>query len=68
MGQVASSFYRLCRKEIVKEDINTDYDTYGQEGDVDYVTNQNLYYERDYDDMEISAGLPHGRVRTSLTK
>ena len=67
MCQVASIFSRLCCKEIVKEDVNTDYDTYGQEGDVDYVTNQNPYYEHDYDDMETAAVRPHARVRASKT-
>ena len=74
MGQAAGSLYRtLCCKEIVKEDVNIDYDTYGHEGDVDYVTNQNPYYEHDddydYDDMENSAGQkgrPHAMVRASL--
>ena len=65
--KVATSFYRLCCKEIVKEDVNTDYDTYGQEGDVDYVTNQNPYYEHDYDDMETAGVRPHARVRASKT-
>ena len=68
MSQAASSFYRLCCKEIVKEDINTDYETYGHEGDVDYVTNQNPYYEHDYDDMESTEGQktqPRARVRAS---
>ena len=63
---VSNSFYRLCCKEVVKEDINTDYDTYGQEEDVDYVTNQNPYYEHDYDDMETAAsqtGRLHAQVR-----
>ena len=69
MGQAAGSLYRtLCCKEIVKEDVNIDYDTYGHEGDVDYVTNQNPYYEHKYDDMESTEGQktqPHARVRAS---
>ena len=76
MGQVAGSLYRtLCCKEIVKHDVNTDYATYGCEGDVDYVTNQNPYYEHDhdydYDNMESSAGQkgrPHARVRASYVE
>ena len=45
MGQIATCFYRLCFKEIVKQDVNTDYDTYGHEEDVDYVTDRNHYYD-----------------------
>ena len=66
LDKVPTTFYRLCCKEIVKEDINTDYDTYGHEGEVDYVTNQNPYYEHNYDDMEIATGQkgrPYARVR-----
>ena len=69
MGQFSTCIYRLCCKEIVKEDINTDYETYGHEGDIDYVTNQNHYYEHDYDDMETAVaeqrGSPNARVRAS---
>ena len=69
MGQVATCLYRFCCGEIVKRDINIDYDTYGREGDVDYVTDRNQYYELDYDDMETAAegqrGRPHARVRAS---
>ena len=68
---MSTFLYRLCCKDIVKEDINTDYDTYGHEEDIDYVTNQNHYYEHDYDydDMETAAAeqraRPHVRVRPS---
>ena len=47
-------FFRFRYKGVVKNDINADYDTYGQEGDVDYITNENVYYEGDYDSMETS--------------
>ena len=47
-------FFRFRYKGVVKNDINADYDTYGQEGDVDYITNENAYYEGDYDSMETS--------------
>ena len=47
-------FFRFRYKGVVKNDINADYDTYGQEGDVDYITNENFYYEGDYDSMETS--------------
>ena len=66
MGQFASSLYKLCCKEVVKEEVNTDYNTYGHEGDIDYVTNQNPDYEIDYDNMETAAGqrgTPQARVR-----
>ena len=55
MGQIATCFYRLCYKETVKEETNDDYETYGHEGDVDYVTNENPDYEETYDDMETVA-------------
>ena len=47
-------FFRFRYKGVVKTDINADYDTYGQEGDMDYITNENVYYEGDYDSMETS--------------
>ena len=65
MGQIATCFYRLCFKEIVKQDVNTDYDTYGHEEDVDYVTDRNHYYEHDYDDME-SAETDDQRMRVRI--
>jgi len=49
-------------KGVVKNDINADYDTYGQEGDVDYITNENVYYEGDYDSMETSQNATDLRV------
>ena len=51
---VVLCFFRFRYKGVVKNDINADYDTYGQEGDVDYITNENVYYEGDYDSMETS--------------
>ena len=44
--------YRFRYKAVVKSDINADYDTYGQEDDVDYITNENAYYGGDYESME----------------
>ena len=51
---VVLCYSRFRYKGVVKTDINADYDTYGQEGDVDYITNENIYYEGDYDSMETS--------------
>ena len=47
-------FFRFRYKGVVKNDINADYDTYGQEGDVDYITNEKAFYGGDYDSMETS--------------
>ena len=45
MGQ----FITLFRGGIIKEDINNDYDTYGDIDDNDYATDRNIYYECDYE-------------------
>ena len=33
----------------MKRDINPDYDKYGREGDVDYITDHNTYYKHEED-------------------
>ena len=36
----------------MKEDINLDYETYGRNGDKDYVSDNNTEYDSMYDDVE----------------
>ena len=46
MGQI------IARREgTLKQDINPDYETYGSIGERDYVADQNLEYESNYDSM-----------------
>jgi len=68
MGQGATCLFVAQPVEIVKRDINIDYDTYGREGDVDYVTDQNQYYELDYDDMETAAAGQRGRPQAGESR
>ena len=44
-------------KNIIKEDLNPEYQTYGKEGDVDYALDLNNDYQpSDYDEMYETSG------------
>ena len=49
MGQIIARI--TCHEGIIKQDINPDYETYGSIGERDYVADQNLEYESNYDSM-----------------
>ena len=40
----------------MKEDINLDYNSYGRNGDKDYVSDYNTEYDSMYDDVEDKSG------------
>ena len=57
MGQLVTTLYLgpWSTDRMVKTDINADYRTYGNEGDVDYVIDGNGEYQpSNYDEMEES--------------